>query len=71
MYDVAFRIGSFLGIEPDLVYLHAGTRKGARLLGVRGKVARVEAFPYALRQLQPWQLEDFLCRYAKKFVLDR
>ncbi len=70
-YDVAFRIGSFLGIEPDIVYLHAGTRKGARLLGVRGKVARVDAFPHALRRLEPWQLEDFLCRYAKKFVLDR
>lgn len=71
MYDVAFRIGSFLGIEPDLVYLHAGTCKGARLLGVRGKVARVDEFPDALRRLEPWQLEDFLCRYAKKFVLDR
>ena len=71
MYDIAFRVGSFLGIEPDLVYLHAGTRKGARILGVRGKVARVDAFPDALHRLRPWQLEDFLCRYAKKFVLDR
>lgn len=66
IYDVAFRIGSFLQIEPDLVYLHAGTRKGARRLGVWGAVAEVSAFPDALHCLQPWQLEDFLCRYAKK-----
>ena len=33
-YDVATRIGFFLGIEPDAVYLHAGTKKGAEnLLG--------------------------------------
>ena len=33
VYDTATRIGAFLKLEPDRVYLHAGTRDGARALG--------------------------------------
>ena len=34
IYDTALRIGFYLDIYPDKVYLHAGTREGAkRLIG--------------------------------------
>jgi len=35
VYDTATRIGAFLKLEPELVYLHRGTRDGARALGFR------------------------------------
>jgi hypothetical protein len=34
IYDTALRIGAKSGLEPDMVYLHAGTRKGAKALGL-------------------------------------
>lgn len=38
MYDVAHRIVAYLGLEPEHVYLHRGTRVGARALGLgRGR----------------------------------
>jgi hypothetical protein len=33
-YDTALRLGSFLGFAPEFVYLHRGTRAGARALGL-------------------------------------
>ncbi len=33
-YDTAFRIGAYLRLFPTRVYLHAGTRGGARALGL-------------------------------------
>ena len=33
IYDTALRLGAFLNLEPEHVYLHAGTRAGARALG--------------------------------------
>lgn len=33
IYDTAHRIGAFLKLEPEFVYLHAGTRVGAAALG--------------------------------------
>jgi len=38
VYDVAMRIGIWRDIWPRYVYLHAGTRKGARALGLSGDV---------------------------------
>src|SRR5688572_6643302 len=35
VYDIALRIGMFLGIKPKRVYLHRGTAEGARALGFR------------------------------------
>jgi hypothetical protein len=34
VYDTALRIGAKLSLEPDRVYLHRGTRDGARKLGL-------------------------------------
>ncbi len=34
VYDTSKRIGAFLRLEPERIYLHAGTRTGARHLGL-------------------------------------
>lgn len=74
-YDVAYRLGYWLGIEPDSVYLHAGVRAGAQALGlpVRGR-ARIplEDFPPPLDAMEANDVEDFLCTYRTVFpTLDR
>jgi hypothetical protein len=48
-----------------LVYLHAGTRIGARHLGLgRGRVwLRPEELPLAFQVLRPYEIEDCLCIY--------
>jgi hypothetical protein len=65
VYDTAFRIGAKLGLEPDRVYLHSGTRVGARRLGLHTRAPWVERadLPLQLRCLPPWQVEDILCIY--------
>jgi hypothetical protein len=67
-YDVARRIGAHFGLEPEYVYLHAGTRDGARALGLphRRPYLEVWELPRALRRLRPWQIEDFLCIHKEK-----
>jgi hypothetical protein len=64
-YDTAYRIGAKLGLEPRLVYLHCGTRKGALLLGLgkgRPHLERDE-LPPAFRALRPYEIEDCLSTY--------
>lgn len=36
VYDIAHRIGAHFGKALERVYLHAGTRVGARVFGIRG-----------------------------------
>jgi hypothetical protein len=66
-YDTALRIGAKLNIKPTLVYLHAGTLKGARLLGfeTRQGVLTMETIaqsrPELLRLKSPDYIESFLC----------
>lgn len=66
-YDTAFRIGINIGIFPDSIYLHAGTKTGASALGIhlRGKVTLekselVKIYP-EFSKLKPYQIEDCLC----------
>jgi hypothetical protein len=70
VYDVALRIGAYLGLSPEKVYLHRGTRKGAKALGLNHKVDAldVESVPKELRQLAPHEIEDFLCIYKTDFL---
>jgi hypothetical protein len=63
VYDIARRIGAYLGHEPETVYLHAGTREGARALNLEGNAIDVSEFPVKLRNLSAAEIEDCLCIY--------
>lgn len=69
-YDVGHRIGLHLGIYPELIYLHTGTRKGAKALGInvsgREHIALSE-LPKPLQVLTPADAEDVLCIYKSWF----
>ena len=80
IYDTATRIGAYLKIYPEKIYLHAGTRIGAeKLLGkdkVKGK-KHIEKeflmencpkhFQAKFRDLCPADIEDALCMYKNQF----
>jgi len=67
-YDTAFRIGAHLNLFPTLVYLHAGTRNGARALGLPGKDAlELSDIPIEIRHREPHEIEDILCIYEDAF----
>lgn len=65
-YDTAVRIGARLGLAPEKVYLHAGTRHGATALGLEGKRATLSLseLPPPLNKLDAQEAEDVLCIYA-------
>lgn len=69
IYDTALRIGSNINIYPEKVYLHAGTEKGAKELGLKfsNKVIEVSELPEELKRLKPYEVEDFLCIYKDEF----
>ena len=64
-YDTALRLGAYLGVFPAKVYLHAGTRDGAKVLGLNWKAESVdlESLPEELLCLGPYEIEDMLCIY--------
>ena len=69
VYDTSLRIGAHLGVYPDEVYLHRGTRVGAtalRLIVDRPSIP-VNEFPRELRQLEPHEIEGVLCIYKARF----
>lgn len=68
IYDTAFRLGVYLNLMPERVYLHAGTRIGAKNLGFDGKNKTLEVaqMPEWLQQLQPYEIEDVLCIFKDK-----
>ena len=61
VYDIAQRIGAYLGKEPKLVYLHRGVREGARALGFHGDTLDPALLPPAFSRLTPAEIEDCLC----------
>jgi hypothetical protein len=63
VYDVAHRIGAFLGKAPTLVYLHAGTKAGAAVLGFGGEAIHPNVLPPAFSRLSAAEIEDCLCIY--------
>jgi hypothetical protein len=67
VYDIAHRIGAYRGLHPEEVYLHAGTRKGAKALGlpVNRKSLPMTSLPAGLRSLSAEEAEDLLCIYRK------
>jgi hypothetical protein len=71
IYDITQRIGLFLGIGPTVIYLHAGTREGAKALGIgKGKnTARMAEFPREFQVLEPYEIEDCLCIYKDEIKM--
>jgi hypothetical protein len=69
VYDTALRIGAHLHLSPTEVYLHAGTRDGAKALGlnVRRESVPIGDLPREFRHLQAREIEDILCIYKKRF----
>ena len=65
VYDTSLRLGAFLNLEPEYIYLHAGTRRGAKALGINPKEVYVtkEELPKPFRSLKPREIEDCLCIY--------
>jgi hypothetical protein len=65
VYDVATHIGAHLHLEPAKVYLHSGTRKGARALGLgaRRKTLEPSELPVEFNRLTAREIEDCLCLY--------
>jgi hypothetical protein len=63
MYDFCTRIGGFLKLAPEGVYMHAGTEVGARALNVKivKPFVLMKEFKPPIRKLKPAQAEDFLC----------
>lgn len=74
-YDVAHRIGEFLGIYPDKVFIHSGTKIGAeRLIGkIMTRTISVSQLPkiFSESELTCIEIEDILCIYKDKFWIER
>ena len=63
VYDTALHIGARLGLDPERVYLHRGTRDGAAAIGVdhRRSTIAVSELPSPFARLAPHEIEDCLC----------
>jgi hypothetical protein len=74
VYDVAVRFGAYLSLEPDRIYVHAGTLAGLKALDIRIypgdygiRTVAMKSLPYLLRNRRPDDVEDFLCTYRMAF----
>lgn len=65
VYDTTHRIGAYLGVRPKRVYLHTGTRGGAKALGFKGTLPFIfrRELPKPFRKLKPYEIENCLCIY--------
>jgi len=68
VYDVAHRIGAFLGMPPRLVHLHAGTKLGAAVFGLRATAIRSGELPAPFSRLTAAEIEDCLCIYRDELL---
>jgi hypothetical protein len=72
IYDISLRIGYYLKIYPDYIYLHAGTKIGAEILLGRETKERfikketLTKIHPALERLNCAELEVFFCVFHKK-----
>ena len=73
IYDTAHRIGAYLGLRPEFIYLHAGARSGAKALGLDYRASKLpmSALPKAFHKLLPEQVEDCLCIYKASLAYER
>lgn len=65
VYDIAHRIGAFLGLAPECAYRQRGTRVGVRALGLGpdGKELDLDELPREFRRPSAAEIEDCLCLY--------
>lgn len=63
VYDIAHRIGAYFRKPPELVYLHAGTRIGARIFNITGDSFDPKILPKPFSHLSAAEIEDCLCIY--------
>ena len=68
IYDTALRIGARLNVEPQRIYLHRGTREGARALDLNWRAPWLSPneLPAELQDLPPLEVEDILCIFKKE-----
>ena len=68
IYDTAVRIGVKLNLLPDKVYLHRGTRQGARQLGLSGAgPLKLRELPSEFGRMEAHEIEDILCIFRDCF----
>ncbi len=73
IYDTALRLGAFRGVLPDRVYLHAGTLKGVKNLGLNIRAKKSLAmsdFPPEFGELEAYEVENCLCIYKDHFTTE-
>jgi hypothetical protein len=68
VYDTALRLGALRDLWPKVVYLHAGTKKGCKALGVptSGSTIEIAELPEPLPALKPYHAENFLCIFKDR-----
>lgn len=74
IYDTAHRIGAFLNLFPDRVYLHRGTLVGAKAFGFVTKKQEwlnFEELPKSFSELSAHEIEDMLCIYKNEQLLPK
>lgn len=72
IYDTAFRIGIKLGLFPEYIYLHAGTKEGARNLGLYTNEPYLEIcqVPNTFQKLKSSEIENIFCIYKDRFKVN-
>jgi len=72
VYDISERIGWYLDVYPEVIYLHAGVTNGVRAmkisLGNKKHISK-EVFPVSFQCLKPAEIENILCVY-KRYLAD-
>jgi hypothetical protein len=75
VYDTAVRIGAYLNLSPQRIYLHAGARVGADALipGNNSDIIEKHQLPLEFQSddLSCYELEDMLCIYKRNFIRSR
>ena len=69
VYDISHHLGAYRGLEPEVVYLHAGAALGAKALRLNHHAESLDLrdVPAAFRRLRPHEIEDCLCLYRDEF----
>ncbi|MBS0660781.1 MAG: hypothetical protein JSR82_21390 [Verrucomicrobia bacterium] len=65
VYDIAHRIGTYLNLAPEEVFIHAGVRQGLRAVvpGWKKPTIRPADLPAPLSDLPAEDVENLLCIY--------